>query len=254
MNRFFCSILDLEPFGEVVAKSPQQLSLWTHSVKISNIFYSKINVKAPKVSLIWELVRIEWTNSFPSILRSIIFLVYINDLSEQIRSRVRFFAEWNCHVPRHQLLDRRAKCSSSRETSLSSTLNISLTVPRQYFFCGSFLLVMIHVDVCCVVVSVLCSLVVTCRERADLLAVMCVVFSCVLSLSQMCPCPARLAPWNWFKPSSNIFLLTVPSRYFFCGSFVLFMSCDFHAFAPVHCCLVVTCWERAYLLALVWDV
>ena len=42
--------------------------------------------------------------------------------------------------------------------------------------------------------------------------------------------------------------------YFFCGSFVLFMSCVCHAFASVHCCLVVTCWERADLLALVYDV
>ena len=46
-----------------------------------------------------------------------------------------------------------------------------------------FLLVMFHVDVCYAVVSVPCSLVVTCCERADLLAVLCVVFSCVLSLS-----------------------------------------------------------------------
>ena len=30
----------------------------------------------------------------------------------------------------------------------------------------------------------------------------------------------RLAPWNRLKPSSKIFLLTVPRRYFFCGSFV----------------------------------
>ena len=37
-------------------------------------------------------------------------------------------------------------------------------------------------------------------------------------------------------------------------SFVLFMSCVCHAFASVHCCLVVTCWERADLLALVCDV
>ena len=35
----------------------------------------------------------------------------------------------------------------------------------------------------------------------------------------------RLAPWNWFKPSSKIVLLTVPRRYFFCGSSVLFVSC-----------------------------
>ena len=42
--------------------------------------------------------------------------------------------------------------------------------------------------------------------------------------------------------------------YFFCGSFMLFMSCLFHAFASVHCCLVVTCWERADLFAFVCDV
>ena len=35
---------------------------------------------------------------------------------------------------------------------------------------------MLHVDVCCAVASVPCSLVVTCWERADLLAVVCVVF------------------------------------------------------------------------------
>ena len=62
-----------------------------------------------------------------------------------------------------------------------------------------------------------------------------------------------LAPLNWFKPSSKIFLLTVPERYFFCASFVVFVSCVSHAFASVHCCLVVTCWERADLLALSGD-
>ena len=35
---------------------------------------------------------------------------------------------------------------------------------------------------------------------------------------------------------------------------MLFMSCVCHAFASVHCCLVVTCSERADLLALVCDV
>ena len=68
-------------------------------------------------------------------------------------------------------------------------MNISLTVPRRYFFCGSFLLVISHVGVCCAVVSVPCSLAVTCWEMADLLAVVCVVFSCVLCLSQMFPGP-----------------------------------------------------------------
>ena len=32
------------------------------------------------------------------------------------------------------------------------------------------------------------------------------------------------------------------------------MSCVSHALASVHCCLEVTCWERADLLALVGDV
>ena len=32
------------------------------------------------------------------------------------------------------------------------------------------------------------------------------------------------------------------------------MSCVSHAFASVHCCLVVTCWGKADLLALVGDV
>ena len=35
---------------------------------------------------------------------------------------------------------------------------------------------------------------------------------------------------------------------------MLFLSCVCHAFKSVHCCLVVTCWERADLLALVCDV
>ena len=45
----------------------------------------------------------------------------------------------------------------------------------------------------------------------------------------------------------------IPRRYFFCGSFVLFMSCVCHAFATVHCCLVVTCWERADLLFVMFN-
>ena len=34
----------------------------------------------------------------------------------------------------------------------------------------------------------------------------------------------------------------------------VFVPCISHAFASVHCCLVVTCWERADLLALADDV
>ena len=41
---------------------------------------------------------------------------------------------------------------------------------------------------------------------------------------------------------------------FFCGSFVLYMSCVCHAFASVHCCLGVTWRESADLLPLVCDI
>ena len=57
-----------------------------------------------------------------------------------------------------------------------SSKSIILTVPRRCFFCGSFLLVRLHVGVCCAAVSVLCSLVIICWERADLLAVMLLCF------------------------------------------------------------------------------
>ena len=46
----------------------------------------------------------------------------------------------------------------------------------------------------------------------------------------------------------------LPRQYLFCGSFVFFVPCVSHAFAPVHCCLLVSCWERADLLAHVGDV
>ena len=35
---------------------------------------------------------------------------------------------------------------------------------------------------------------------------------------------------------------------------MIFVACASHAFASVHCCLVVTCWEMAELSALVGDV
>ena len=49
----------------------------------------------------------------------------------------------------------------------------------------------------------------------------------------------RSAPWNRFKPSGKIFLLTVPRQYFFCGSFMLFLVCVCYAFVCV--CLVLPC-------------
>ena len=47
-----------------------------------------------------------------------------------------------------------------------------------------------------------------------------------------------------------LFLLTVPRRCFFCGSFLLFMFRVCHAFLSDHCSLVITCWDRANLLAM----
>ena len=47
------------------------------------------------------------------------------------------------------------------------------------------------------------------------------------------------------KPSSKLSLLTVPRRYFFWGSFVLFMSCVCHDTLSRPC---------GHLLALVYDV
>ena len=68
--------------------------------------------------------------------------------------------------------------------------------------------------VCCNVVSVPCSLAVTCWERADLLAVVCVVFSflcCVVSLSQMCPGPHMNEGRGWHRETG----LNHPVKYFY---------------------------------------
>ena len=43
----------------------------------------------------------------------------------------------------------------------------------------------------------------------------------------------RFAPLNWFKPSSKIFLLSGPRRYFYCGSFIIFLSCVCYAFVRI---------------------
>ena len=65
----------------------------------------------------------------------------------------------------------------------------------------------------------------------------------------------RLAPFNWFKPSSETFYWPfqggtsfVDLLWFFCLVFAM------PFWASVYMCLVVTCWERADLLALVCGV
>ena len=57
-------------------------------------------------------------------------------------------------------------------------------------------------------------------------------------------------PKNRLKKRDGSF--KYPQHMFWLRSFVFFGSCVSHAFASVHCCLVVTCWERADLLALVF--
>ena len=68
---------------------------------------------------------------------------------------------------------------------------------------------MLNVHVRCDVVSVPCSLVVTCWESADLSAVVCVVFLCCVTFPNLfwstSVLRVRLVPLNWFKPSSKIF-------------------------------------------------
>ena len=128
------------------------------------------------------------------------------------------------------------------------------------FVCGLCLSVMLYVGVCCAVQSVPCSLVVTCWEMADFLAVVCVVFSCVLSLSQMFPGPHHDLGRGWRRETG----LSPPVKYYTDGFkavlllwiFYFFLSCVCYAFVrvSVYLCLVVTSWKRADLLALVWGV
>ena len=54
-----------------------------------------------------------------------------------------------------------------------------LIVPRRCFFCASYLIFRFHVCLCYAVLSNPCSFVITCWVRADLLALLCVAFSCV---------------------------------------------------------------------------
>ena len=56
----------------------------------------------------------------------------------------------------------------------AGTVKLVLAVPRRYLFCGSSLFC---VCLCHIVVSVSCSLVVTCWEMADFLAFLFVMFS-----------------------------------------------------------------------------
>ena len=70
----------------------------------------------------------------------------------------------------------------------------------------------------------------------------------------MCLDPHLNYRWGWrlltgLSPPVKVFLLTVPRRCFFCGSFLFIMLHIGVYCAAVPCRLVVTCWEKADLLA-----
>ena len=117
-------------------------------------------------------------------------------------------------------------------------MNIPLTFPRRCFFCESFLLFMLHVDVYCAVSSVPCSLVVTCWEMADLLA--------VLSHSQKCPSLHQNLGGGWRRETG----LSPPVKYCTDRSKAVLLLWIFYVFfwlvfvmplcASVYLCRVVT--------------
>ena len=55
-----------------------------------------------------------------------------------------------------------------------------------------------------------------------------------------------------FYVADEMLQLTSDMRCFFCQSFLLFVFHVCHAFLCVHCSLVVTCWVRVNLLALLY--
>ena len=104
-----------------------------------------------------------------------------------------------------------------------------------------FLLLMLLVDVCCAVASIPCSIVVTCWEKPDLLAVVCVVFchflKCVLVSIKIkggggWRCETGLSPPVKYctDRSKAVFLLWI---------FYVFLSSVCYAFVCV--CLFVPC-------------
>ena len=110
--------------------------------------------------------------------------------------------------------------------------------------------------------SVYMYFVVTCWERADLLALVCGV-CCELVTFKLVPC-VRCDTWLYrFLIFAPLLTLSHPVKYFYWpfqggASLVDHLRYLFLVFClacmPAHCCLVVPCWERADLLALVCDV
>ena len=69
-----------------------------------------------------------------------------------------------------------------------------------------FLLFMFHVCLCYAVLSVSCSLMITCWETANLLSILCVAFSCVsIALTY----DARDQVWNLILSISDLCLISL---------------------------------------------
>ena len=94
---------------------------------------------------------------------------------------------------------------------LLNMLVFYLIVPRRYFFWGSFSFIYVScLSLLYVVLCVTCSLVITCWERVYLLDLLCVIFSCVLSLSHMVS-QVRCGTWLYrFLIFAFFFTLNVP--------------------------------------------
>ena len=132
-----------------------------------------------------------------------------------------------------------------------SSKSILLTVSRRCFFCGSFLLVKLHAGVCCAIVSCLFLVAVWSPAGKGLTSWL----SCLL-------CFVTFPNMSWSTSELSETDLSPPVKYFTeCSKAVLllwifyvFLSCVCYAFVCLFICLVVTCWERADLLALVCGV
>ena len=137
----------------------------------------------------------------------------------------------------------------------------------------SWILLVICVCLCYTVVSVHSSLVITCWEKAGLLAHLCVMFSCVfvtfpcgipsqvwylvVSIPNLCLLPyffhylpkyliTGMVPSNMLNPSSILF--TGRSKMVLL-SWILLSVCLCYNVLSDPCSIVITCWEKAGLLA-----
>ena len=108
---------------------------------------------------------------------------------------------------------------------------------------------MLDIGVCCAAMSVSCNRVVTCWERADLLAVMFVVFchfsKCLLVHIRI---KGEVGAVKLFKPSSKIFYRPFQGGTFLWIFYVFFFCLVFHVFAMPLCASAYICalWSPAW--------